>query len=86
MEKLPKYSKSRSFRGGFAPGAPYKGSALEPLETLSGPQTPRRFSSPLTQIPNSWIRPWCYDKSIGLKTLFYIVYISLQIRQFIMYS
>ena len=26
-----------------------KGSALNPLETLSGPQTPRRLSSPLTQ-------------------------------------
>ena len=29
------------------------GSALNPLETLSGPQTPRRLSSPLTQNPGS---------------------------------
>ena len=31
------------------PGPPY----LVPLETLSGPQTPRRLSSPLTQNPGS---------------------------------
>ena len=29
------------------------GSALDPLETLIGPQTPRRLSSPLTQNPGS---------------------------------
>jgi hypothetical protein len=32
---------------------PPPGSALDPLETLSGPQTPRRLSSPLTQNPGS---------------------------------
>jgi hypothetical protein len=36
---------------GFAPGAPYQGSVLDSLETLSGPQTSRRLSSPLTQNP-----------------------------------
>ena len=44
-EKLPKYSKpTGSFRGP---------PALDPLETLSGPQIPRRLSSPLTQNPGS---------------------------------
>ena len=53
MEKLPKYSEPRSLWGAWPPGAPYQGSALNPLETLSGPQTPRRLSSPLTQNPGS---------------------------------
>ena len=39
--------------GGDSPQGPYQGSALNPLETLSGPQTPRRLSSPLTQNPGS---------------------------------
>ena len=39
--------------GRGALGAPYQGSALDPLETLSGPQTPRRLSSPLTHNPGS---------------------------------
>ena len=40
--------------GFFSPsGAPYQGYALDPLETFSGPQTPRRLSSPLTQNPRS---------------------------------
>ena len=38
---------------GSPPGAAYQGYALDPLETLSGPQTPRRLSSPLTQNPGS---------------------------------
>ena len=33
--------KPYSFRGGFAPLAPYQGFALVPLGALSGPQTPR---------------------------------------------
>ena len=32
---------------------PFEGSALDPLETLTGPQTPRRCSPPLTQNPGS---------------------------------
>ena len=50
-EKLPKYSKPRSFRGGggFAPWGPLP----DPLETLSGPQTSHRLSSTLTQNPGS---------------------------------
>ena len=36
-----------------ASGAPHKGSVLDPLETLSGPQTPHRLLSPLTQNPGS---------------------------------
>jgi hypothetical protein len=52
-EKLPKYSKPRSFRGDFAPRGPLQGLCPDPLETLSGPQTPRRLSSPLTQNPGS---------------------------------
>jgi hypothetical protein len=41
--------------GGFAPSprTPYQGFALDPLETLSGPQNPHRLSSPLTQTPGS---------------------------------
>ena len=39
--------------GASPPGAPYQGSALDPLETFGGPQTPRRLSSPLTQNPGS---------------------------------
>ena len=31
----------------------HKGSALDPLGTLSGPQTPRRILSTLTQNPGS---------------------------------
>ena len=37
-----------SFKGGLAPPP-----SVDPLETLSGPQTPRRLSSPLTQNPGS---------------------------------
>jgi hypothetical protein len=44
---------------GFAPGAPYQGSVLDLLETLSGPQTSRRLSSPLTQNPGS--APGCLN-------------------------
>jgi hypothetical protein len=42
--------------GGLAPLVPCQGSALDPLGTLSGPQTPRLLTPP----PNhkSWIRPW----------------------------
>ena len=39
--------------GGLAPGVPNQ------LETLSGPQTPRRLSSPLTQNPGSAPAPGC---------------------------
>jgi len=35
------------------PRAPYQGFALDSLETLGGPQAPRRLSSPLTQNPGS---------------------------------
>jgi hypothetical protein len=59
-EKFPKYSKPRSFRGwgNFSPRGPYQGCSA-PLETLSGPQTPRRLSSPLTQNPRS-APEYCY--------------------------
>ena len=52
-EKLPKYSKPRSFRGDFAPRGSLQGLCPDPLETLSGPQTPRRLSYPQTQNPGS---------------------------------
>jgi hypothetical protein len=42
-----------AFGGALPPVVPYQGSALNPLETLGGPQTPRRLSSPLTQNPGS---------------------------------
>ena len=41
------------FPGGFASLAPYHGSALVPLGTLSGPQTPRLLTPPLTTHPGS---------------------------------
>ena len=37
--------------GQSTPGAPYHGSVLDTLETLSGPQTSRRLSFPLAQNP-----------------------------------
>ena len=39
--------------GGFALLVPYQGSALDPLGTLSGPQTPRLLRPPLTTNPGS---------------------------------
>jgi hypothetical protein len=47
--------------GGLAPLAPYQGSALDPLGTLSGPR-PLSYSRP----PNhkSWIRPCLYGTYI----------------------
>jgi hypothetical protein len=54
MSVIPK--NPQSFRGGGAlpPWAPYQGSTLDQLGTLSGPQTP----SPTHAPPNhkSWIR------------------------------
>ena len=41
-----------------SPGAPYQGSALDPLATLRGPHTPRRLSSPPnTKSPPPWLDP-----------------------------
>ena len=50
------FSNPQSFRGALPPWAHYQGSVLDPLGTLSGPQTPRILTPP----PNhkSWIRPW----------------------------
>jgi hypothetical protein len=39
--------------GGLAPLVPCQGSALDPLGTLSGPQTPRLLTPPLTTNPGS---------------------------------
>ena len=39
--------------GGIAPLVPCQGSALDPLGTLSGPQTPRLLTPPLTTDPGS---------------------------------
>jgi hypothetical protein len=48
--------------GGLAPPwAPYQGSALDPLGTLSGPKTPRLLTPPLTTNPGS-------DPEYGMKT------------------
>ena len=44
---------SRASRG-LRPWAPYQGSALYPLGTLSGPQTPHLLTPPNHK---SWIRP-----------------------------
>jgi hypothetical protein len=52
---------------GFFPGIPYQGSSLDQLETLSGPQTPRRLSSPLTQNPGS--APGIYSVMLYKATL-----------------
>jgi hypothetical protein len=53
LTELPKYSKPRSFPGG-GELRPLPGPYLDPLENLSGPQTPDRLSSPhLTQTPGS---------------------------------
>ena len=43
---------SRASRG-LRPWAPYQGSALYPLGTLSGPQTPHLLTPPLTTNPGS---------------------------------
>jgi hypothetical protein len=51
MSVIPKIPRAS---GGFAPGAPYKGSNLDQLGTLSGPQTPRLLTPPpLTTNPGS---------------------------------
>ena len=52
---------------GFFPGIPYQGSSLDQLETLSGSQTPRRLSSPLTQNPGS--APGIYSVMLYKATL-----------------
>ena len=57
----------KSFLNTQKPGAPYHGSALDPLETLGGPQTPRLLSSPLTQNPGS-TPGWSHKKSTIIKT------------------
>jgi hypothetical protein len=43
----------QSFRGALPPWAHYHGSVLDPLGTLSGLQTPRLLTPPLTTNPGS---------------------------------
>ena len=47
--------------GALCPWAPYQGSTLDQLGTLSGPQTPRLLMPP---IHKSWIHPWYIVLSI----------------------
>ena len=60
--------------GGFVPLVPCQGSAVYPLGTLSGPQTPRLLTPP----PNhkSWIRPWNRYTSIYIYIM-YNIYITV---------
>ena len=52
--KCLQFLKSPELQGGFAtPCAPYHGSTLDQLGTLSGPQTPRLLTPPLTTNPGS---------------------------------
>jgi hypothetical protein len=46
-------STPQSFQGALPPWAHYQGSAHDPLGTLSGPQTPRLLTHPLTTNPGS---------------------------------
>ena len=43
--------------GDFVPLVPYQDPALDPLGTLTGPQTPRLLTPP-TSNHKSWILPW----------------------------
>jgi hypothetical protein len=55
------------------PWAPYQGSTLDQLGTLSGPQTPRLLTPP----PNhkSWIRPWSFVSLPHIRYL-WILYVD----------
>ena len=48
--------KTQDIQGDFAPWAAHQGSVMDPLGTLSGPQTTCQISSPSPNI-KSWIRP-----------------------------
>ena len=48
--KCPKIPRAS---GGLCPWAPYQGSTLDQLGTLSGPQIPRLLTPPLTTNPGS---------------------------------
>ena len=50
MSVIPKIPRAS---GGKAPLAPYQASTLDQLGTLSGPQTPRLLTPPLTTNPGS---------------------------------
>ena len=50
------FKKTLELPGGFAPLAPFQGLALDPLGSLSGPQTPRRIILHLPPLSNSWLR------------------------------
>ena len=52
--KCLQFLKPPELPGGFAAWAPYQGSALDPLGTLSGPKTPRLLTpTPLITNPGS---------------------------------
>ena len=51
MSVIPKIP--RASGGPKLPWAPYQGSTLDQLGTLSGPQTPRLLTPPLTTNPGS---------------------------------
>jgi hypothetical protein len=51
MSVIPK--KSPELQEALPPWAPYQGSTLDQLGTLSGPQTPRLLTPPLTTNPGS---------------------------------
>jgi hypothetical protein len=53
-------------RGALPPWAPCQGSVYDPLRTLSGPQTPRLLTPPLTTNPGSAPRT-----SSSCQTIFY---------------
>jgi hypothetical protein len=59
MSVIPKIP--RASGGALPPWAPYQGSTLDQLGTLSGPQNPRLLTPPNHK---SWIRPWYIVLSI----------------------
>ena len=59
MSVIPKIP--RASGGALLPWAPYQGSTLDQLGTLSGPQIPRLLTPPNHK---SWIRPWYIVLSI----------------------
>jgi hypothetical protein len=60
-------SNPQSFRGALPHWAHYQGSALDPLGTLSGLQTPRLLTPPLTTNPGS--APGYYSSSPSSRLL-----------------
>ena len=59
MSVIPKIP--RASGGALPPWAPYQGSTLDQLGTLSGPQNPRLLTPPNHK---SWIHPWYIVLSI----------------------